>query len=69
MNAKKMPKPSALPTLNTRSYPRTLQEAFGPHTSREILPIEDRETDYPWTWWSLVMSIAVVAMIIIVVTA
>lgn len=27
--------------MQTRKYPRTLQEAFGPHTSREIYT-EDR---------------------------
>lgn len=28
--------------MNTRKYPRTLQEAFGPHTSREIHAPRDR---------------------------
>jgi hypothetical protein len=28
--------------MQTRKYPRTLQEAFGPHTSREVLD----KTDY-----------------------
>lgn len=61
--------PQPAPDMNARRYPRTLQEAFGPHTSRDVLPMVEQDTDYPWTWWSLVMSVSIVALIVIVVTA
>ncbi|MDZ7918484.1 hypothetical protein [Rhodoferax sp.] len=52
--------------MNTRKHPRTLQEAFGPHTSRDIyVP----PADYPWTWWALVAAIGLVTLAIAVVTA
>lgn len=51
---------------NTRSYPRTLQEAFGPHTSREI---QDDSKDYPPAWWCWVVSCALIGMVLVVVTA
>lgn len=30
--------------MNTRKYPRTLQEAFGPYTSREVLDKTEFDT-------------------------
>lgn len=33
--------------MNTRRYPRTLQEAFGPYTSRHIEPMPG--TEPRWT--------------------
>lgn len=27
--------------MNTRRYPRTVQEAFGPYTSRDVHPMPD----------------------------
>lgn len=36
--------------FNTRRYARTLQEAFGPHTSRQISE-PATEPDYPAAWW------------------
>lgn len=27
--------------MNTRRYPRTVQEAFGPYTSRDVHPMRD----------------------------
>ena len=29
---------------SARRYPRTLQEAFGPYTSRDVLPMRDPRT-------------------------
>ena len=31
--------------MNTRSYPRTLQQAFGPYTSNQI---EEPQREYDW---------------------
>lgn len=30
-----------MPAPSTRRHPRTLQEAFGPHTSRELQPLPE----------------------------
>ena len=56
--------------MQTRKYPRTLTEAFGPYTSNGLQPMAEREdTDYPWTWWTLLFSAAIVGIAVIVVTA
>lgn len=36
--------------MNTRRYPRTLQEAFGPYTSRDIQPMSHEPRPCPWLW-------------------
>jgi len=54
--------------MNTRRYPRTLEEAFGPYCSHTITD-PDTEHDYPHAWWIAMYAIAIATMIIIVVTA
>lgn len=53
--------------MNTRKYPRTLQQAFGPYTSNEI--VDPSDTSYPWTWWALMVAVSLVTLVIVVVTA
>jgi len=48
----------------TRRHPRTLEEAFGPHTSKKIYECDD--TGYTPTWWAVVMTIAIVALFVII---
>lgn len=43
--------------MQTRKYPRTLQEAFGAHTSREIHD-PDEATGYGAAWWLAMLVIA-----------
>ena len=47
-------------------HPRTLQEAFGPHTDSTIY---EPSASYPWTWWALVAACALVGLAVIAVTA
>lgn len=53
--------------MNTRKYPRTMQEAFGPYTGREIDDTDN--TGYSTAWWAALGVVSVIAMIVIVVTA
>lgn len=46
--------------MNTRRYPRTLQEAFGPYTSHEIEPM--REPHKPLTLAQIVYIPTLVAV-------
>ena len=40
-------------------YPRTLQQAFGPHTSTTIYDKDqDGESDYSPLWWFVMLVIA-----------
>lgn len=52
--------------MQTRKYPRTLQEAFGPYTSHEIM---DHDTDYSPQWWVAFIAVAILSVITVVVTA
>ena len=44
---------------------RSLNEAFGPYTSRDF---QERETGYAGWWWYSMAVIAVLTVVIIVVT-
>ena len=44
---------------STRRHPRTLQEAFGPYTSRDVLPMRDQHST-PWTVSDIVIAVLVV---------
>ena len=50
--------------MQTRKYPRTLQEAFGPYCSPYIS--EPKETGYPTWWWYSMAVIAVLTMVLVV---
>jgi len=50
--------------MNTRRHPRTLQEAFGPYTSRDI---SDPKGETP-AWWTAIVCIAAVGAVIVWVT-
>lgn len=53
--------------VNTRTYPRTMQQAFGPHTSDELHPIPD--TDYSLAWYAAMVVISIVAVVVVSLTA
>ena len=53
--------------VNTCTYPRTMQQAFGPHTSDELHPIPD--TDYSLAWYAAMCIVAVVAVVVVSLTA
>lgn len=55
--------------MNTRKYPRTLQEAFGPYTSQRIDDETPRDTGYGWLWWAVVSLTSVAGVIVIGATA
>lgn len=47
--------------MQTRKYPRTLQEAFGPHTSNEIYDQDDR-AGYGRAWWLAMLVISSISI-------
>lgn len=53
--------------LNTRKFPRTLIEAFGPYTTPVITEYES--DSYPDRWWAVMGVITVLSIIAVVVTA
>ena len=63
-----MMKPQQLEnTVNTRRYPRTMQEAFGPYTSRELHePDSDNEG---LVWWAIMAALCIAAALVIAWTA
>lgn len=52
--------------MQTRKHPRTLNEAFGPYTSRDFY---EPPAAYPWTWWALLVAIGLVTLAVVVATA
>jgi hypothetical protein len=52
--------------MNTRQYPRTMNEAF-PRTADYACALE-RSRSYPTSWWACMAVIAVVTFILLVVT-
>jgi hypothetical protein len=50
--------------MQTRKYPRTLQEAFGPHTSREITPSDDNRRKDRITVVGCLLAIAALSVIL-----
>lgn len=52
--------------VNTRTYPRTMQQAFGPHTSDDLHPIPD--TDYSPLWYIAMLVVSILAVVVIVAT-
>lgn len=50
----------------TARFKRSLPEAFGPYTSREIH--EPKPTDYPPSWWRWMTAIACVTAILVWIT-
>ena len=53
--------------MQTRKYPRTLQEAFGPHTSREVLEKSGgyHLSDKIVLWGSGIAAVVMVALVVI----
>lgn len=51
--------------MNTRRYPRTLQEAFGPYTDHNIQPMREPRGRHRQDWALYV--VAVVALVAIVI--
>jgi hypothetical protein len=53
---------------DTGRIPRTLEGAFGPHTSRALEPMPDRGRVYSSAWWITVYVLTIIALIIIFIT-
>jgi len=51
--------------MQTRKYPRTMQEAFGPYTSRDL---QERDSGYSPAWYYAMATIAFATLILIAVT-
>jgi hypothetical protein len=47
--------------MNTRQYPRTLEQAFGPYTSRHI----EEKADYSAGWWAALIVCALVGLVMV----
>ena len=44
--------------MQTRRYPRTMQEAFGPYTSDQLEPMRETRSVPPLGDWVLAVSLA-----------
>jgi hypothetical protein len=53
--------------MNTRRYPRTLQEAFGPYTSTKIEPMPG-QARRPLLWAVVMGMVTVIAVALVAVT-
>ena len=49
--------------MQTRKYPRTLQEAFGPYTSRDFVEPVPRSQQV-FTWLYVIAILALIAMVV-----
>lgn len=54
--------------MNTRKYPRTLQEAFGPYTSSTISEPEGESRSEPRGFVAAVVCVGLVGLLIVWVT-
>ena len=45
--------------MHRDKFPRTLDEAFGPGTSREF------DSDYPFIWWRIFLVVCVLALAVV----
>lgn len=55
-----------MPCPTFKRFPRSLDEAFGPHTSHGIE--EDQPTGYPILWWFAITVVCALAAVAIVVS-
>lgn len=53
--------------MNTRRYPRTLQEAFGPYTPSTLHPMEEDRHEYTGHWWFAMGLIAIATVLAIAI--
>lgn len=53
--------------MNSRRYPRTLQEAFGPYTSRDVLPMREPDAWGKYGMGALLILLVVALVVIIAV--
>ena len=53
----------------TRTYCRTMQEAFGPYTSNVIEEPAERDVGYGAIWWGCIAVIAVLTALLLTVGA
>lgn len=49
--------------MNTRRYPRTMAEAFGPYTSNELHPMREPRARHAQDW--ILYAVAVVAVVVV----
>lgn len=57
-----------MPCPTFKRFPRSLDEAFGPHTSHDIEEPEDKPTGYPLLWWFAMTAACGLAAVGIVVS-
>jgi hypothetical protein len=57
-----------MPCPTFKRFPRSLDEAFGPHTSHDIAEPEDEPTGYPLLWWAAMTIVCGLAAVGIVVS-
>jgi len=50
--------------MQTRKYPRTMQEAFGPYTSRDLC---DPREDFKWTPVRIALAVTYAASLVALV--
>lgn len=49
--------------MNTRRYPRTMAEAFGPYTSHDLEPMSSAPSEQSHIWATRVLAVILVATI------
>lgn len=53
--------------MNTRRYPRTMAEAFGPYTSNDLQPMREPRGRYAQDWALYVVAVIGLAVVVVVV--
>lgn len=53
--------------MNTRRYPRTMAEAFGPYTSNELQPMREPRGRHAQDWALYVVAVIGLAVVVGVV--
>lgn len=61
--------PNRKPAMNTRRYPRTMKEAFGPYTRDDLEPMHDKRADYGTAWWLCMVLVCTASAVVIALTA
>lgn len=53
--------------MQTRRFPRSMTEAFGPYTSNDLEPMPDGSRDYGAAWWVAIVLVSLAGLFLIAI--